>query len=408
MNRRNTMERHRRDGQVRHDDESRGRCRPRMRLVGVLGEAARNLATGTSHACALALAVAALIGLLAGADWLTIAMLQRQTDEYVAAGGSTWVLDYAGHVDGAACDRLVSLEGVQAAGAIRQTDSPLVFATLPSTGVPVWEGTPGSARLLALAATGTGAGADASGAVVSGTAAGGVLLSADAAKPFAVTAGDELVLKDGRTLHVAGVIDWPDDGRKSTFAYAALSPVPADAARTFDQCWVRAWPEPGNLESLIRLATDGMMPASDGSHGRPQTDRLNTTKGAAMDGAALFDSRLTAHAPWVAIAAALLLGLVLTRSRRLEMASALHCGVPKMALLTQITVETGAGALAGALMAGPLLAWVWMDGRGADAVALLDTLLRVPVAAVVGALIGASVAVAATRESRLLRYFKNR
>ena len=40
--------------------------------------------------------------------------------------------------------------------------------------------------------------------------------------------------------------------------------------------------------------------------------------------------------------------------------------------------------------------------------ALTDTLLRAPVSAVVGVLVGALVAVLSTRESHLLKYFKNR
>lgn len=40
--------------------------------------------------------------------------------------------------------------------------------------------------------------------------------------------------------------------------------------------------------------------------------------------------------------------------------------------------------------------------------ALTDTLLRVPISAVVGVLVGALVAVLSTRESYLLKYFKNR
>lgn len=40
--------------------------------------------------------------------------------------------------------------------------------------------------------------------------------------------------------------------------------------------------------------------------------------------------------------------------------------------------------------------------------ALADTLLRVPAAAVIGVLIGALLAVLGTRESHLLKYFKNR
>ena len=65
-------------------------------------------------------------------------------------------------------------------------------------------------------------------------------------------------------------------------------------------------------------------------------------------------------------------------------------------------------ALAGILISSLLLAWVRLENGNAEAMALTDTLLRVPISAVVGVLVGALVAVLSTRESHLLKYFKNR
>ncbi|PJM79796.1 hypothetical protein CUU80_01230 [Bifidobacterium scaligerum] len=378
-----------------------------MRLAGMLGEAWRDLVTGTSHACALAIGLACLIMLLAGADWLTITGIQRQTDEYVASGGSTWILEYPNHIDGAACDRLVSLDGVEAAGAVRQSDSKLVFAVLPSTSVPLYEITPGAADVFMLSATGTqwqyGKARESGNTTVSRE---GALLSREAAEPFQAQAGQSLALKDGHHLDVAGVFDWPDDGRKSGFSYAALTPVPADSSVPFSQCWVRAWPQTRNLESLLRLSSDGTASATAAE--RPQIYKLNTTKGSELDSAALFASRLTAFVPWIALAAALALGFIATRTRKLEMASALHCGVPKTALLAQIMLETITWSIAGILLTSPLLAWVWLHDNTTEAEALTDTLLRVPIAAVLGVLAGTFLAVLLTRENHLLKYFKNR
>ncbi|MBT1172066.1 hypothetical protein JS528_01550 [Bifidobacterium sp. MA2] len=402
----------------------------RMTLRGVVSEAWRDLITGTTHACTLALCAASLILLLAGADWLTVSSIQRQVDGYVAAGGSTWILQYDNHIDGAACDRLSSLDGVQAAGALREGGAKLTFAALSSTGVPTYEVTAGAMDVFALSTTGTddgtaqpatrradgtgktsGTAADASADAASddspdGSWAGGVMLSAEAAKPFGAAAGTTLALRDGRELTVADVFDWPDDGRKSGFSYAALTPVPADDAKPFGQCWVRAWPEPEGIESLLRLASDRVATGADQT--RPMISRLNTSKGSVMDGDAMFAGRLTAYAPWIALAGGLLLGLVAARSRRLELASALHCGVPKSALVAQMLIETCAWTIAGALITSPLLAWIWAANDLADARSIVGTLLRVPVAASVGVLAGTLAAVLATRESHLLRYFKNR
>lgn len=71
-------------------------------------------------------------------------------------------------------------------------------------------------------------------------------------------------------------------------------------------------------------------------------------------------------------------------------------------------LELRVWALAGILISSLLLAWVRLENGNAEAMALTDTLLRVPVSAVVGVLVGALVAVLSTRESHLLKYFKNR
>ncbi|WP_146192048.1 hypothetical protein [Bifidobacterium catulorum] len=387
-----------------HELRPRGR-KPCMRLTGMLGEAVRDLITGTTHACALAVSLACLIALLAGADWMTIAGIQRQTDEYVASGGSTWVLEYNDHIDGAACDRLASLDGVQASGAVRQTDESLVFAALPSTGVPIYETTPGALAVFALGTTGTQSEYGA-GDLSSAPPIQGVMLSTDAAAPFRAQSGQRLALKDGRNVDVSGVFDWPEDGRKAGFSYAALAPVPAGSEDAFSQCWVRTWPQTTDIESLLRLAADNR--ATDSTQAPPTVSRLNTSKGAALDSAFLFSSRLTAAAPWVALVISAALGFVATRMRRLEMASALHCGVPKTALLAQIMMETLVWSLSGALLASPLPAWIWLAGSVAEASAVIGALLCVFVTAVIGALSGAAAAVLLTRESRLLRYFRNR
>lgn len=378
-----------------------------MRLTGILGECGRNLITGTSHACALAVAFACMILLLAGADWLTIEGIERQTDDYVASGGSTWVLEYPNHIDGAACDRLISLDGVEAAGAVKQSANKLVFAALPSTSVPAYDITPGAVAVFMRSTTGTswknGTGKD-SGSV--SVRREGALLSSEAAKPFQAQAGQSLALQDGRRLDVSGVFSWPDDGRKSGFSYAVLTPIPADSSTNFSQCWVRAWPQTRNLESLLRLA--GNDTASATATERPQIVKLNTDKGSTLDSAGLFESRLTAYVPWVAFAVALALGFLAMRTRKLEMASALHCGVPKSALVVEAMLETIIWSLAGALLTSPLLVWVWLEDNAGEAAALTDILLRVPVAALLGVLFGAFLAVLFTQESHLLKYFKNR
>ncbi|KAA8818435.1 hypothetical protein CSQ85_07960 [Bifidobacterium rousetti] len=371
----------------------------RMRLRGVLDEAARNLASGTSHACAMAVKLACLMMLCVTADLASITAIQRQADSFVASGGSTYSITYTGHIDGAACDRLVSLDGVIAAGAVRGTAGKLTFAALPSTGVPTYEVTTGATGVFANSTTA------ARDAVRPDAALSGVWLSQEAAKPLGVRAGGRVTLRDDRTVDVAGVYDWPDDGRQSGYSYAAITPVPASDDEPFDQCWVKAWPVPENLESLLRVTTMGDESATQE---RPTVAQLNTTQGRTFDAIAAYRGRLTAWAPLVAGVVALLVGWIAVHLRRLELASALHCGVPKPAMVAGVLVETGVWALIAIAMCTPALAWMWLANTDADAMVLTDTLLRVPAAAYVGVFVGALARAATIRERQLFRYFKNR
>lgn len=51
------------------------------------------------------------------------------------------------------------------------------------------------------------------------------------------------------TMSVAGVFDWPNDGRDTRFAYAFLVPVSASNARS--TMWVRQWPQSGQTEDVL-------------------------------------------------------------------------------------------------------------------------------------------------------------
>lgn len=379
--------------------DTNGRPRPaRMRLRGVFDEAVRNLVSGTSHACAMAVTLICLMTLCMLADLASITTIQRRADSFVASGGSTYSITFTGHIDGAACDRLASLDGVIASGAVRSEAGKLTFATLPSTGVPTYEATPGATGVFANSAT------TARDAVRPGSKSG-VWLSQEAAKPLDARPGDQLTLRDDRTVDVAGVYDWPDDGRQSGYSYAAVMPVPASDDEPFDQCWVKAWPVPENIESLLRVTTKG---DESVTQERPTVAQLNTSQGRTFDAIAAYRGRLTVWSPLVAGVVALLIGWIAVHLRRLELASALHCGVPKSAMVVGVLVETSVWTLIAIVTCVPVAAWMWLENTDTDAMVLTDTLLRVPVAVYIGVLIGAMVRAGTIRERQLFRYFKNR
>ncbi|MEE1295647.1 MAG: hypothetical protein UHD09_02080 [Bifidobacterium sp.] len=270
------------------------------------------------------------------------------------------------------------------------------LARIPSTPLPTLEATPGALR-----------------AVVSGDTRAtreltadehdGVWLSRQAADTSGAAVGSVEELSDGTTVRIAGIYESPDDGRSVSTSYALVQPVAADGA--FDQCVVKAWPVPDGIESLV-LASVGEV--SGNADDQPRVRQANTRLGASLDSTALFATRATAVMTLVAAVGGAALGFVAARLRRLEFASALHCGVPKAALVTQMVVETGCWALCAAVIATPLLAvipWLW-SGDTPGQIALLC--VRPLGAAVVGSLAGGVLVTVAVRERHLFRYFKDR
>lgn len=108
----------------------------RMRLRGVVDEAWRDIVSGTSHAFMLMLILAALVGGLSAADLFSIRSIAQQVDRYIASGASTYVIEFKGRISGEACERLSSVDGVLASGALRSRNDKVTSAVLPSAASP--------------------------------------------------------------------------------------------------------------------------------------------------------------------------------------------------------------------------------------------------------------------------------
>ncbi|KFI61933.1 hypothetical protein BCUN_1838 [Bifidobacterium cuniculi] len=367
-----------------------------MRLRGAFDEAARNIASGTTHAALYALLLAVVMVGCAGAELLQLRGIQRQIDEFVSAGASTYVVDAAGRIDARSCESLAGLDGVQAAGALRTADARLTLARIPSTALPTLEATPGALRALV-------SGDSATTRSLAADEFDGVWLSRQAADTSGAATGSLEALLDGGNVRIAGVYESPDDGRSGTTAYALVEPVPVEG--TFDQCIVKAWPVPQSMESLALVSVGDV---GTDPNDQPRVRQFNTKLGAELDATALFEHRATTVMTPLAAVGGLALGFVAIRLRRLELASALHCGVPKTALMLQSLMETCSWTVAALALCLPLLAFAWWDWPGFDAGQIVDLAARPLLAAACGALVGTAVAILAVRERNLFRYFKDR
>ena len=388
-------------------------ARPAMCLRAIWREACRNLLTGTSRTVALTLVLAAcMIGAIT-VDWLQIRNLESNAAAWVSAGASTYVITAPGHIDGQTCSRLQAVDGVLAAGAFRSVDTRTVLAAFPSTGVPTYQTTPNAVTVFDIASNGLRAAGASSSARGLGDGMG-IVLSREAADLIGADAGDRLALADGRQTTVTAVYDYPDDGRASGYGYAALEPVPENGM--FDSCMVAAWPIPDDLDALLRYTVGDVEPSaaadvneSDSSQSVDATiSQLNATLGTVPPSASSFRHRLTGMAFIVVTVVALLAAGASAWSRRVELASALHAGYRRIALITQLTMETTAICCAGMMLSLPLAAYAVTASQTGDRLAMAVALARIVVAVDAGALAGTMLVAAGVRERLLFRFFKER
>ncbi|MEU3020444.1 MULTISPECIES: hypothetical protein [unclassified Nocardiopsis] len=355
-----------------------------MRPSDLLVEVWRNVRSGTARAAPYALALAAAVGALAVADARSVVDLHRDAAAYVAAGASVRVLTTEDSVDGVPCEALAGVPGVSASGALSEGTA-LTLAVMPDNPVPVYEVTTGMAGVLGTRAE----------------SAAGVWVSEYTAELLGVGPGQEFGT-DAGPMTVAGVFPYPDDGRDSRLRYAVL--VPERAEGTYSECWADTRPPTDRADELLMWAVrTGADPAASVNVGQ-----LNTTLGAGFDGAAAFAERTTRFAAPAAVLVGFVLGFTAVRLRRLELASALHVGVSRRALLVQTSLETLLWAVAGLLLVGCALAVAVRLGNPADPWETLAVSAPTAVAAGAAALAGAVAAVCRVREEHLFRYFKDR
>ncbi len=357
-----------------------------MRPAELTREAWRNVLTGTARAGLLAFALVVVVVGAGVLDLLQVRAITTRADEFRASGADVLVLDAAGHVDPVRCELLAGQPGIEAAGAMRAAPVRRL-APLPQDAIPAFEVTPGLPALLAPSDPPRGT---------------GVVLSSALATTLGTETGRPLLTDAGATT-IAGVYEYPDDGRRYGYSYALLDPVTPSGA--FDSCWIRQWPANGAATTLLMTAlTAG---ADDPSLAPPQISQLNPTLGITYDATSAFRERGTRWAPLGAFALAAAVGWLATWLRRLELATALHLGQSRPAQIVGLWLETAAW-IAPSLAATLLTAAVAAARAPAGDLRLVVLLAALPAAAAaIGALAGVTLA-ASTARQRLWTLVKER
>ncbi|WP_322759658.1 hypothetical protein [Frankia sp. Cr2] len=355
-----------------------------MRLRSILSEAYRNIVTGTTRALLLGIFLAAISAGLAIVDARSIIDIEQKADDFVSSGGSVRVMVARESIDAAACERLSAISGVRSAGALKETDA-VVLRVMIANPIPAYVVTPGLIEVLG------------------GNAAtrAGAWLPAQLAKTLGVQPGQELVTTAG-TLSVAGIYDYPDDGRDSRLNYAAL--LPQLATGVFDECWAEVWPLSKTRDHLLYSALTVDVSSTD----PVIIGQLNTSRGTQFDGVGAFTGRPTRYGLAGCGLAGLILGFVAIRMRRLEIAAALHLGESRCALLASLLIETAVWSFSAFILAACALVFGVIPRNTAASMNVYIIDICGPAAAALTALVGTVLASFTIQEKYLFGYFKSR
>lgn len=358
----------------------------KVRLSALVREAIRNITSGTTRFALFGVVLSALTAGLILADFFVVVQQLDSAKAFRASGASTVTLAAKGQIDGTACHELSRISGVRAAGAVRQSSQKITPTLLSMAPLPEFEVTERFPSILS-AAPEQGA---------------GLILSREVATALGAGPGDVLNTAEG-SFPVKATYDYPADGRRPGFGYAALSV--AHDRRPFDECWVDAWPQITNLRALMFLTLE---PGESDPDNRPTISQLNSSQGETFRGHELFSSRVTRGAMPLAFALSVAVGFVSTRMRRLQLASALHAGVLKRDLVFLVTIETAAWALSATVIGLGMAAVSARLVPQSDSEALLAGQIPIALIGLFGAVTGALAAGLLAREKHLFRYFKGR
>ncbi len=346
-----------------------------------LGEAARNVATGTTRAALGALGLLIIVLGVVATDALAAAQVFTQQRAVADGGGATHIVAADGAISPQRCLALSGLRGVVGVMALREADARLPVLAMPHTAPATYE-VAGDVE-----------------AVLGGvrTSRMGIWLAEGLS---ARLGAGPIPLADGSQAQVLGTFPYPDDGRSSRLATVTLLPVTADGA--FDACWLKVWPhEPASVALLDSALEPGVENA--------ERSVLNPTFGEPHSTADLLQARPTRPLLLVGLVATGGLGFALVWMRRVELSLALHLGVRPPQQRWQVLVETSAWALPAAALGAAVAGAVSAPGASPAEAAWLAREVAILTAALTAlALAGALSATLLIREHKLFAWTKDR
>ncbi|KFJ01062.1 hypothetical protein BPORC_1650 [Bifidobacterium porcinum] len=229
----------------------------------------------------------------------------------------------------------------------------------------------------------------------------GIWISTDVSHDFGLVKGSVMQTNRG-DMTIAGVFSWPNDGRDTRFAYAAMIPVSASSGE-FTECWAKQWPVSEQTNYLLYSTA-----IVSGTGGNTTVAQVNKSFDSRYNAYSSYNNRMTVWLPYVSLSVGVIAGVISVRRRRLEYAGALHVGQTKGAQLLEMILETLIWAgLATIACLALLCAYCWRmstDGW----MNIFIAACRIPATGFAGAMAATFLAGLSVRESQLLRFFKSR
>lgn len=360
-----------------------------MRSRALLREVVGDIVSGTARAGVFVILFSLLIGCGVVVEALNTRQLVVDAQQFRSSGAATIVLVAAGAVDPVACESLGAVEGVESAGALRESTTTAIATLLPASPIPLYEVSPHFASVVGAR------GHPDSGAVVPDAVVES--LGADGASGIATLAGQ---------LHVGSVYPYPTDGRRAGLAWSVL--LPTTSPDPFDECWISVWPYDESMRQLMPSVIDVDAAARSGESFTYDVAQLNESLGSTPSGSQTFGNRVTAPVPLVVAVVGLLLGALSVFLRRLEFAARLHHRARRRTIVELAFFETSFWAMLGGGVAGIggfVIGISVLPDDGRALILMTALMIGVGVLSSVSGAVGATFLV---REGQLFEYFTDR
>ena len=355
-----------------------------MRITAVFREAFRDVLGGTAKTGLWFGLLAAICVSLVAWEGGTIMSLLTKAERYRESGGSTFVLVAPGFVDGDACDSLAVIPGVLASGAVRDRSNWLNTVALPGRPIPAKDVSGGFASVLGV------------------NGAEGAVVSQEVAETLGLSVGSSYLFTEGR-LFVAGVYEYPADGRRSGMGYAIL--LNGQPSLAYDECWLSVWPQSNELRSA---AYSVLRPGAGGSPAGTAYSQLNSRYGQSFEGGVEYWSRISRLSGIAAGVIGFLVGGIMVGRRRLEIAAGRTLGVSIPAQMLIHSLESAVACIMAVVLTSPVAAYFQLKASAGDRAAVATDLALIGWCLSFGCLVGVVVSLCFIRQDSLHQLVKGR